>query len=79
MKRSQELIALTREHHAALVLARRDLRRAGRSESRRNHAYQQRGQHAAQPVAEQILGPHLDRREIPNLTADALGNTTLER
>lgn len=41
--------------------------------------HQHRKQHAAQPVAEPISGPQLGRRETPNLTADALGNTTLER
>ncbi len=41
--------------------------------------HQHRKQHAPQPVAEQILGAHLDRWENPNVTADARGNTTLEQ
>ena len=41
--------------------------------------HQHREQHAAQPAAEQMLDPHWDCLETPNLSADALGNMTLER
>lgn len=42
--------------------------------------HQHREQHAAQAVMEsQGLAPLIYRRETPNATADALGNTTLEQ
>lgn len=42
--------------------------------------HQHREQHAAQLVIEpQALAPLIYRRETPNVTADALGNTTLEQ
>src|SRR5450759_1725382 len=42
--------------------------------------HQHRKQHAAQPVIEpQALAPLSYRSEAPNVTTDALGNTTLEQ
>jgi len=40
---------------------------------------QHRGQHGAQPVVEQKAGLLSARRETPNVSVDARGNTTLEQ
>lgn len=40
---------------------------------------QHREQHGAQPVVEQVAGPPSARREAPNVSVDARGNTTLEQ
>lgn len=41
--------------------------------------HQHREQHAAQPDIDQAIAPLTSRRETPNVTVDACGNTSLEQ